>query len=304
MLEISVIIPAYNRARTLRRALDSVLAQKGVNFEILLIDDGSTDETRLLAEEFAKKTHRFRYFFQPNQGPSAARNLGIRESEGDYLAFLDSDDKWLPRKLTAQLEFFKQNPDYLICQTEEIWIRNGIRVNPMAKHKKFDGFIFEKCLPLSIVSPSCVMMKREFFARVGLFDESFPACEDYDLWLRASVQFPVGLIEKPYVIKYGGHSDQRSREFPVMDRFRIKALEKLLRSGVLDSKQRELARAELNRKCKIVSQGARKRGKTSEAEYYENIIARHYEERSDEAISEIASALYGTLLRNDKRKFL
>jgi glycosyltransferase involved in cell wall biosynthesis len=271
MCKISVIIPAYNRAHTLRRALDSVIAQKGADFEILLVDDGSTDHTKLLTEGFAQKKPDFRYFYQNNQGPSAARNLGIREAKGDYLAFLDSDDEWLPGKLTAQLEFFAQNPDYLICQTEEIWIRNGTRVNPMKKHRKFGGFIFEKCLPLSIVSPSCVMMKREFFETVGLFDESLPVCEDYDLWLRTSAHFPAGLIEKPYVIKYGGHSDQRSREFPVMDQFRIKALEKLIRSDHLNTKQRELAQVELVRKCDIVSQGARKRGKIAEAEYYERL---------------------------------
>jgi glycosyltransferase involved in cell wall biosynthesis len=273
MFEASVIIPTYNRAHTLRRSVDSVLSQKGVSFEVLLIDDGSTDETKRMAEEISQRAPHFRYFYESNQGPSAARNLGIRESKSAYLAFLDSDDEWLPGKLKAQLEFFKQNPDYLIGQTEEIWIRNGVRVNPMKKHQKFGGAIFEKCLPLSIVSPSCVMMKREFFDRVGFFDETLPACEDYDLWLRASARHPIGLIEKPHVIKYGGHSDQRSREFPVMDRFRIKALRKLIRSHELDSHQKQLAQAELARKCEIVSQGARKRGKIREAEYYERLVS-------------------------------
>ena len=272
MFEVSVIVPAYNRAHVLRRAIGSVLSQKGASFEILLVDDGSTDGTKLLAQEIEQVTPHFRYFYQPNQGPSAARNLGIQKSKAPFLAFLDSDDEWLSGKLAAQLEFFKRNPDDLICQTEEIWIRNGVRVSPMAKHKKFGGFIFEQCLPLSIVSPSCVMMKREFFDRVGLFDETLPACEDYDLWLRASACSPIGLIEKPYVIKYGGHSDQRSREFSMMDQFRIKALEKLIRSNELDSNQAQLARAELVRKCKIVSRGARKRGKVAEAEYYERLV--------------------------------
>ncbi len=286
MFEVSVIVPTYNRAHVLRRALESVLSQQGARFEVLLVDDGSTDGTKLLAQEVEQVTPNFRYFYQPNQGPSAARNSGIQKSETPYLAFLDSDDEWLGGKLSAQLEFFRENPGYLICQTEEIWIRNGRRVNPMKKHQKSGGFIFERCLPLSIVSPSCVMMKREFFDRTGLFDETLPACEDYDLWLRASAQFPIGLIEKPYVIKYGGHSDQRSREFPVMDQFRIRALEKLIGSGGLDSNQKQLAQAELARKCKIVGLGARKRGKLNEAEYYEKLVVRHCEKRSDEAMTE------------------
>ena len=238
-----------------------------------------------------------RYFCQSNQGPSAARNFGIKYAHAPYIAFLDSDDEWLPGKLKAQLEFFDRNPDYLICQTDEIWVRRGRRVNPMKKHKKFGGFIFEKCLPLSIVSPSCVMVRREFFVpppvcrpkgpisafggetgggidQVGLFDESLPACEDYDLWLRASARFPIGFIERPYVIKYGGHEDQRSRQFPVMDQFRIKALIKLLDSGKLTSDQKELVTQEIVKKAAIISRGALKRGKVKEARYYEDLIER------------------------------
>lgn len=278
-MQVSVIIPTFNRAHTILRSLDSALAQRGVEFEILVVDDGSTDGTKNVIARTAteggwiKQSHdswiaspaknrgvlAMTYFHQPNQGPAAARNLGIPHSSGEFIAFLDSDDEWLPGKLAAQLEFFEKNPDYLICQTEEIWIRNGRRVNPMKKHKKFGGWIFEKCLPLCIVSPSAVMVRREFFDRVGLFDESLPACEDYDLWLRTSAQMPIGLIEKPYLIKYGGHADQRSREFPVMDRFRIQALQKLLDSGILTPSQQEAALCELERKSQIVAQGVQKR---------------------------------------------
>ena len=272
MMQVSVIIPTFNRAQTIGRALQSVLSQVGPSFEILIVDDGSTDGTQILIKSFDQEKAKIRYFFQSNQGPSAARNLGIRNALGFYIAFLDSDDEWLPGKLKAQLEFFERNPDYFICQTEEIWIRNGKRVNPMKKHKKFGGLIFEKCLPLSIVSPSCVMMRREFFDRVGFFDETLPACEDYDLWLRASTHFPIGLIGKPYVMKYGGHQGQRSHQFPVMDQFRIRSLLKLVESNELSDVQKELVESELIRKCMIVSQGALKRGKIEEAAFYENLI--------------------------------
>lgn len=257
-MQVSVIIPTYNRAHTLLRAIESVLNQKGVSFELVIVDDGSVDGTRELIVGLPLQSE-IKYLFQSNRGPSAARNHGIQNSSSEFIAFLDSDDEWLPGKLAAQLRFFEENPDYLICQTEEIWIRNGRRVNPMKKHKKQGGWIFEKCLSLCIVSPSAVMMKRELFDEVGLFDESLPACEDYDLWLRASARFPIGLIEKSFVVKYGGHSDQQSRKFPAMDRFRIHALEKLLKSDILNSREREAALAELNRKCGIVSRGAQKR---------------------------------------------
>lgn len=282
MSPISVIIPTYNRAAVLPRAIDSVLAQKNAEFELIIVDDGSTDNTSstLNAQRSTKNTsvqvsepdrlkercalHVVRC--AENKGPSAARNLGIKHAKGEWIAFLDSDDEWKPGKLKAQLEFFVKNPEYLICQTEEIWIRNGHRVNPMKKHQKSGGFIFEQCLPLCVVSPSAVMMHRKLFDEVGLFDESLPACEDYDLWLRIAAKHPIGLIEKPYIFKYGGHADQRSREFPAMDQFRIRSLAKILSQNVLRPEQAAAARKMLEEKAKIYIEGALKRGKEEEAE--------------------------------------
>ncbi|MEI7751892.1 MAG: glycosyltransferase family 2 protein [Candidatus Omnitrophota bacterium] len=279
---ISVIIPTYNRMTVLPRAIDSVLAQKGIDSELILVDDGSTDNTSATVNGQRSTKNKSAAGARPNgseercslcvvrcaenKGPAAARNLGIKETKGEWIAFLDSDDEWKPGKLKAQLEFFRENPDYLICQTEEIWIRNGTRVNPMKKHQKFGGWIFEKCLPLCVVSPSAVMMHRKLFEEVGLFDESLPACEDYDLWLRIAAKYPIGLIEKPYIFKYGGHADQRSREFPAMDRFRIQSLSKILSQNVLTPEQALAARKTLEEKAKIYIEGALKRGKEKEAE--------------------------------------
>ena len=282
MPDISIIIPTYNRAAVLPRAINSVLAQKDAAFELIIVDDGSTDDmTKLSAprnsglgtriNEGPNKSRGARCesrFFrsEKNRGPAAARNLGIKEAKGEWIAFLDSDDEWKPGKLKAQLEFFLRNPDYLICQTEEIWIRNGTRVNPMKKHQKYGGWIFEKCLPLCVVSPSAVMLHRKLFEEVGLFDESLPACEDYDLWLRIAAKHPIGLIEMPYIIKYGGHADQRSREFPAMDRFRIQSLAKILAQDILTPEQSAAARKMLEEKSNIYIEGALKRGKEKEAD--------------------------------------
>ncbi len=268
-LEVSVIIPAFNRRGLLPRALDSVLAQQGVSFEILVVDDGSTDGTREMIRE---KYPSVDYFFQANQGPSAARNRGVERSRGEWIAFLDSDDEWLSGKLKAQLDFSRENPGFLVHQTEEIWVRNGRRVNPMKKHQKAGGFIFEECLPLCIVSPSAAILHRSLFEEAGLFDESLPACEDYDLWLRIAARFPIGLLEKPYVIKYGGHADQRSHEFPAMDKFRIQALVKILKSAVLNPSQERAALKMLEKKSRIYVQGALKRQKTKEAEEIKSLI--------------------------------
>jgi GT2 family glycosyltransferase len=160
--------------------------------------------------------------------------------------------------------FFDAHPDAMICQTEETWIRRGVRVNPKHRHQKPSGWIFEASLALCLVSPSAVMMRKELLEEMGGFDESLPACEDYDLWLRVSTRYPVHLIEEPLVVKRGGHADQLSRRHS-LDRYRIQSLDKLIRSGDLATPQRESARAMLLEKCRIYAGGCRKRGKIEEA---------------------------------------
>jgi len=261
---ISCIIPTFNRSDLVVRAVKSVLSQKWSNWELIIVDDGSTDDTE-------RALHRFlvpavRYEKQDHAGVSAARNRGIDLAQGNWIAFLDSDDVWQPTKLTKQIEFLKRNPDYLICQSEEVWIRNGRRVNPMKKHRKFGGWIFDKCLPLCVISPSAIMMRRELFDTVGIFDESLPACEDYDLWLRIAAQYPIGLIPEMLLTKYGGHADQLSRTENHLDQYRIRALEKILRGGCLTQEQSDLALKELQRKCRIYGEGCLKRGREAEGQ--------------------------------------
>jgi len=262
--QVSVIIPTYNRGWILKEAIDSVLAQDYKDLELIVVDDGSTDNT---FEILASYGNDIKVLFQENKGVSAARNRGITEASGQLIAFLDSDDLWLPRKLSTQIDFFNQMPDALICQTEEIWVRNGIRVNPKKRHKKPSGMIFEPSLELCLVSPSAVMIRRSLFDRVGEFDITLPACEDYDLWLRISCRFPVYLIDTPLIIKRGGHDDQLS-SMKGLDKFRIKAIEKVINSGRLTEDQYRAAVKALKEKCKIYSDGCRKRRREEEALYY------------------------------------
>lgn len=264
---VSVIIPTFNRDWILKEAIDSVLAQNFEDFELIVIDDGSTDNTPDILNSYKNDIIAFT---QNNKGVSAARNKGIALSSGRFIAFLDSDDLWIQNKLSKQIDFFNENNDALICQTDEIWIRNNVRVNPKKRHKKLSGMIFEHSLDLCMVSPSAVMIKRELFDKVGLFDEDLPACEDYDLWLRISYRYPVYLIDTPFIIKRGGHSDQLSR-LPVLDKYRIKALNKIIASSLLSRDQYMAAIKTLKEKCAIYANGCFKRGREDEALFYKTM---------------------------------
>ncbi len=268
---VSVIIPTHNRAWIVRDAIDSVLGQDYADVEPIVVDDGSTDGSARILDAYGD---RLRVIHQENRGVSAARNRGIAASSGALIALLDSDDIWLPDKLTVQVDFFKMNPAALICQTEEIWVRNGRRVNPGQRHRKPSGMIFERSLELCLVSPSAVMVRRELFDIVGLFDENLPACEDYDLWLRVGSRFPVHLIEKPLTIKRGGHADQLSRQ-PSLDRYRIHSLVKLIEAGRLTPSQRDAVVIVLRKKCAVYANGCLKRGRLAEAAHYASLSRNH-----------------------------
>ncbi len=271
-MNISVIIPTYNRAHSLDRAIASVQRQSLAAAEVIVVDDGSSDGTAALIRQ------RFpdcRYLHQQNHGVSHARNRGIAAASSDWLAFLDSDDEWMPKKLATQAAALAHNPGLRLCHTEEIWIRNGKRVNPMKKHAKKGGWIFRRCLPLCAISPSSVIIHRSLFEEVGLFDEALPACEDYDLWLRICAFHPTLFIAKPQIIKYGGHQDQLSRQHWGMDRFRIQALERIIAHPRLSPADRRAAAETLVQKAGILAEGARKRGKQAQADHYRAIQHRY-----------------------------
>jgi glycosyltransferase involved in cell wall biosynthesis len=269
---VSVIIPTFNRAEVVEEAVDSVLAQTCSEYELVVVDDGSTDDT---IGRLARYGDRISVLRQENLGASAARNAGIRRARGQYIAFLDSDDLWLQDKLETQMELVDKDPQVKVCYTDEIWIRRGVRVNPGKKHRKHSGWILEQMLPLCIVSPSSVIIDREVFERVGLFDESLPACEDYDLWLRIGRHYPFHLIDRPLIVKRGGHDDQLSAKYWGLDRYRVKALLRLLAHQDLEEDVRQAAIACLQNKCAILAHGFRKHGKKDLAQQFLGIAARY-----------------------------
>ncbi|MBN2322575.1 MAG: glycosyltransferase family 2 protein [Spirochaetes bacterium] len=278
----SVIIPAYNRAGMLQKAVESVLSQSDPPLELIVVDDGSSDGTAQYIDSLESgdlriagpdsETHRItiRCIRIPHSGVSRARNAGIEASRGEWIAFLDSDDYWLPKKLGTQLVYLKKHPDLLICHTDEIWIKNGIRINQGKKHKKKEGWFFIESLDLCLISPSSVMIHRSVFDRVGRFDESFDAVEDYDLWLRITSKYPVGYIDEKLVVKTGGHPDQLSARIDGIEGYRIRALEKCLLDKELRSDFYAEALRVYEKKCGIYQSGCWKRGKEKEAERVRN----------------------------------
>jgi glycosyltransferase involved in cell wall biosynthesis len=275
---ISVIIPTYNRASFLREAITSALDQDFFgragpehSFELFIIDDGSDDNTKEVVDSFGAQAI---YHYQPHLGVSAARNLGLKLSRGEFAAFLDSDDLWKKEKIGTQMSFFKTFPEAGVCYTEEIWIRRGERLNQKKRHRKFSGWIFDKVLPLCLLSLSSCLFRREVFEDIGVFDETLPVCEDYDLGIRLAQKYPVYLIPAPLIIKRGGHADQVSRLYWGMDRFRVRALEKALGRG-LTPWQEKLVKEELAKKCRVLAQGFAGRGQTEEARRYQKMILRY-----------------------------
>jgi len=259
-MNYSVIIPTYNRLDVLKRALLSVYAQTIAPTEVIVVDDASTDETVDWLKEHYPQLVLLEH--QQNQGVSAARNTAIQycQEEGqwktEWLAFLDSDDEWLPEKMQQQSQELEKT-GLKVCHTEEIWIRNGVRVNAKKKHQKKRGDIFSDCLQLCAMSPSAIVLHKDIFTEFKGFDEGFTVCEDYDLWLRICAKYPVALVEQAMIKKYGGHEDQLSRRYFGMDKYRIMAMQKLLDSNLPKEKRNELHQV-LFKKLGILKQGAEK----------------------------------------------
>ena len=267
-MNISVVIPSYNRKDFLKRSIDSAINQTKKPLEIIVVDDGSTDGT----ETMIKSDYDFvKFIKQKNKGVSAARNIGIKVSIGEWICFLDSDDEWKKDKLEKQINAMKSNPGYKFFHSNEIWIKNGLRINQKKKHKKYGGDIFDKCLDMCRISPSSVMINKTVFDEVGNFNEDLVVCEDYELWLRICDKYKVFFIDEPLIIKYGGHQGQLSYSIESIENHRIKALEYLTLEN-LNRKNKRHAIQMLLSKLNIYLKGLVKRRKNDEIAVYEEKI--------------------------------
>lgn len=274
---VSVVIPTFNRKELCKRAVNSVFSQTYTEWELIVVDDASEDGT--CAEDlFSGQNKNAYYLFNSvNSGVSRARNVGAAHARGEWIAFLDSDDEWHRKKIEKQVLWAQRHPNYSIVQTKEIWVRNGVRVNPPKTHEKVADYIFKKSLERCMITPSSVMIKRSLFNSIGGFNESLPACEDYDLWLRISLRHPVGLVKEYLLTRYGGHDDQLSSSIEVLDKYRIRALLHTLHYENPDTDQRKLLHKALIKRAEIVAEGLKKRDRIIEYERYRK-IAEHSKE--------------------------
>jgi len=269
-IKVSVIIPTLNRRELITRALDSVVSQTYPIHEIIIVDNGSTDNTiPMLSENYPF----VKILKEKRLGVSSARNTGIHAAKGDWLALLDSDDAWHTTKIERQLDCYSSiGKDYRLIHTSEIWYKNGKLLNQKKTHKKLGGNIFSECVRLCCISPSSSLIRRDIFSDVGYFDEELPACEDYDFWLRLSCREEVLFVDEPLTIKYGGHKDQLSKKYWGMDRFRVTALEKIINQGKLTEDQFNIAFQSLLLRLRIIHEGAKKRKNIKiEKMYWEKI---------------------------------
>lgn len=258
-MEISVIIPSFNRPEWSVRAIQSVINQTYKNWNLIFIDDGSTDDTYERVTQYLKLQKNIHYTVIKNSnfGVSHARNTGIKLSSSPYISFLDCDDQWLPHKLETQVNYLKANPKISWVYSEERWLKNGQPFLRKKQHIKFDKNIFQNCVHRCFIGASTVLINKSIFHDIGLFNEDFPVCEDYELWLRIANKYPIGFISDELIIKNGGHADQLSTQYKAMDYWRVKASAAMLNSQLENSKSEAITKF-INKKLPILINGFKK----------------------------------------------
>ena len=272
-LPVAVIIPVYNRPQSCLRAVESVYSQTALPAEVIVVDDGSTESHESV--QALLLSNQGQYLCQQNRGVSLARNLGAERATQPYLAFLDSDDSWCPTKLEKQFELHRRDPTLVLSQTAERWLLSGAEVKQRQNQAPAQGECFARCLELCCISASAVIIRRDVFLGEGGFDPDLPVCEDYDLWLRLTRSYPVGLVSEPLVIKNRGGKDHLSESLPALDRFRVRALVKLLERDLSPAQSLEVRKV-LTKKLGVLEQGAKKRGLLSELDLYHQIRAQYH----------------------------
>ncbi|MCB0357906.1 MAG: glycosyltransferase [Bdellovibrionales bacterium] len=275
-IPVSIVIPTYNRSHYLKRAIDSIRNQTHPHWELIIVDDGSTDNSCTIVKSYNDERIKLltRTF---NLGVSSARNWGIKMAQYEWVALLDSDDEWLPQKLEKQLDYVQLHPQIYFVHCDEIWIRHDKRVNPHKKHQKHGGRIYSYCLPLCCVSPSASLLHKKILHDVGLFNEDYPVCEDYDLWLRIFSRYDAGYIDRPLLKKYGGHQDQLSHRFFAMDYWRVKSLTQILKNHqqYLSQDEIDLTKVTLHKKAQILINGYEKHKNYKHLEHIKNLLSQN-----------------------------
>jgi glycosyltransferase involved in cell wall biosynthesis len=203
MPKVSVIIPTYNRAQLISRTINSVLVQTFKDFEILVVDDASTDHTRQVVKQIEDRRIRF-ISHQKNRGGSAARNTGIKASKGEYIGFLDDDDEWLPEKLEKQVEVLQRSANDVVVIYSACYFVSGRNNTVLTKTVPFyRGYLYRDLLRRNILPSPTPLIKKDCFSKAGLFDETLPSCQDWDMWIRISkyykFDFVPNVLAKTYV---------------------------------------------------------------------------------------------------------
>lgn len=217
---VSVVVPAYNYGRFLRDSLGSILAQSHSNFELIVIDDGSIDDTRKIVSTFSDR--RLRYIYQSNKGLSAARNTGIANAKFPFIAFLDADDTWYPEMLSAALnQFARSQPNDALIAFGSVRMRvDGTPIDLVQQRCTSDSFTEIKAQDIVIKSrfmPSAVVVKRAVFEAVGLFDTALRSSEDRDMWIRIAAKYQIRFCSRP-LARIRKHPDNMSKN---ADRMRV-----------------------------------------------------------------------------------
>ncbi|MEW5767211.1 MAG: glycosyltransferase [bacterium] len=254
MPKVSVVIPTYNAAAYLPEAIDSVLAQTFQDYEIIVVDDGSTDNTR---EVLAPYQDRIRYIHQENAGPSPAKNKGIKEARGEFVAFLDADDIWLPEKLALQMEVFENDPEVSLVHANVVRFGENWTELEEAQwqeriaspRRRFTGYIFQPLLMQNLICTSAAVVKKSCFlddGEVGFFDQELVRAEDHDLWLRIARKYKIGYVDR-LLVRHRDHHGTLSENidafyearFLVFNRH-VKYLEPAQRDKLIKKKWRQL----------------------------------------------------------------
>src|SRR5574341_182862 len=225
MARVSVIIPCYNNEPYLRECLDSVLNQTFSDYEVIVVDDGSTDGTEVIIQNYLP---RVKYLRQSNQGPAAARNAGIEAASGEYIAFQDADDIWYPEKLEAQVKFMEANPRFAWIYSEMCTFndRQILQASWFSDRPTHQGKVFEQLINNNFIPTITVMIKKETLLSMNCFDVNLRSCEDKDIWLRLAWKYEIGRLNK-VLAKRRFHSHNLCRDNRLMIASEVEVMRKL-----------------------------------------------------------------------------